>query len=161
MEPVSSAYAPQRLVTVQDWGEIDGLAQRARLSELAVTVRDPVPGPIRIPDITIPSRAAETATLLRTGPVGSDIASSGGGWIALTQPFDPAWRLNGNTPLAQLGVTDLFEAPSTPGLAELRYSRWPLVRLGYTLSAAFILMALLVAVGARRGRSRRATSGAN
>jgi hypothetical protein len=160
VEPVSSAYAPQRLVTVQDWGEIVGLAQRARLSELAVTVRDPVPGPIRIPDITIPSRAAEPATLLRTGPVGSDIASSGGGWIALTQPFDPAWRLNGNPPLAQLGVTDLFEAPS-PGLAELRYSRWPLVRLGYALSAAFILVALLVAIGARRSRSSRATPGAD
>ena len=63
VEPVSSAYAPQRLVTVQDWGEIVGLAQRARLSELAVTVRDPVPGPIRVPDITIPSRAAEPATV--------------------------------------------------------------------------------------------------
>ena len=96
--------------------------------------------------------------MLRTGAVGSDIASSGGGWIALTRPFDPAWRLNGNPALAQLGVTDLFEAPSTPGLAEVRYSRWPLVRLGYALSAAFILVALLVAIGARRGRSRRVTS---
>ena len=160
VEPVSSAYAPQRLVAVQDWGEIIGLAQRARLTELAVTVRDPGPGPIRVPDITIPSRAAEPITLLRTGPVGSDVASSGGGWIALTQPFDPAWRLNGNPPIAQLGVTDLFEAPSAPGLAELRYSRWPLVRLGYALSIAFVLVALLVAIGARRGRSRRVTPSA-
>jgi hypothetical protein len=162
VEPVSSAYAPQRLVTVQDWGEVVGLAQRARLSELAVTVRDPGPGPIRVPDVTIPSRAAGPVTLLRTGPVGSDIASSGGGWIALTQPFDPAWRLDGKPPRAQLGVTDLFEAPSTPGLAEVRYSRWPLVRLCYALSAASILVALLVAIGAaRRSRSRRVTPGAD
>jgi hypothetical protein len=160
LEPVSTTYAPQSLVTVQDWGEVMGLAERVGLTDLAVTVRAAAPGPIRVPDVSISAGVTVPATVLGSGPVGFDIASTGGGWIALTQPFDPAWRLDGHPPLANLGVTDLFEAPSAPGLAEVRYSRWSLVRFSYLLSAGFILVALVVALDARRRRSRCVPPGA-
>lgn len=154
LEPVSPIYAPERLVTVRDWGEVVGLARRMRLTDLAIPVRDPQPGPIRVPDIAIPSGVTEPLTPQRTGPVGFDIASPGDGWIAFTQPFDPAWRLDGKPPLANLGVTNLFEAPPTRTVAEVRYSRWPLVRLSYALSATFVLASLVLAIDARRRRSK-------
>jgi hypothetical protein len=157
LEPVATAYAPAQHVTVQDWGALVGLGEHARLTDLAVSVRNPAPGPIRVPNATVASTGWRTLPTYRASPVGLDVGTSGTGWIALTQPYDPSWNLNGTAPIANLGVTNLFVVPAGSSTSEIRYARWPLVRAGYFLSALGVVAALLVAALARcNGVDRRA-----
>jgi hypothetical protein len=156
LEPVSTAYAPEHSVRVQDWGEVVGLADRAQLTDLAVTVNRAAPGPIRTPGVSIPPNGGRPLTVETSSPVGYDVKSEGEGWLALTQPFDPSWHLNGRAPVANLGITDLFRGPIPPGTAEIRYGRWPLVRTCYLLSAIAILVSLIAIGLALRSRNRPA-----
>ena len=154
-EPVSTAYAPASSVTVQDWGEVVGLAEQVRLTDLAVSVRNAGPGPIRSPEVSIPASTGGPLQELDSSPVGFDLRLQGGGWVVLTKAFDPDWRLNGRAPTANLGVTDAFVAPPAATIAEVRYARWPRVRTSYLLSLTSVLAAMVaMAASARRRRAR-------
>jgi hypothetical protein len=156
VEPVSTAYAPESSVTVQDWGEVVGLAEQVRLTDLVVSVRTAGPGPIRSPQISLPASTGRPLQELDSSPVGFDVRLPGRGWIVLTEAFDPAWRLDGRAPTVNLGVTNAFQAPPAASIAKARYGRWPLVRTSFLLSLASILASVVaMAVSARQRRTRR------
>jgi hypothetical protein len=156
VEPVATAYAPGSAVQVRNWGEVIGLADDVRLTDVAVTVRNAVPGPIRDPEVQLAAAPSRPLPVTDQSPVHYGVATDGAGSVVLTQPFDPAWRLDGEAAIANLGVTNLFRAPGNSGIAEIRYTRWPLVRTGYLLSAVFIALAVGASVlEPRRRRVRR------
>ena len=154
LEPVGTAYAPAQQVTVQDWGAVMGLGEHAQLTDLAVSVRNPAPGPVRVPNIAATSSGGTPLPTYRASPVGLDVGPSGTGWIALSQPYDPSWRLNGTAPISNLGVTNLFVVPPESGASEIRYTRWPLARASYLLSALGVFAALIAAAFGRMRRRR-------
>jgi hypothetical protein len=51
-------------------------------------------------------------------------------------------------------VTTMFAGPFTPGTTHVSYSRWPLVRASYLLSAAAVVLALIVIAAGLRSRAR-------
>jgi hypothetical protein len=150
-EPVASAYAPTRSVSVNDWGEAMGLAERARLTALDVTVIHPGPGPIRDPNLEGPLNAASWHPLPVTDvtPV-SEQAHPNGGSIVLTRPFDPAWEMNGSGGTADLGILQSFRVTPRTGTADVRFTNWPLVRTSYLLGAIALAISLICMALSRR-----------
>lgn len=75
-----------------------------------------------------------------------DVTSPRGSWLTLAEPFDPAWRLAGREPVANLGVTTMFSGPFPTGTAHVTYSRWPVVRDSYLMSGAIVLLVLIALI---------------
>ncbi|MFL5766330.1 MAG: hypothetical protein ACJ758_00610 [Actinomycetota bacterium] len=144
LEPVAPAYGPTAEVHVPDWGAVMALADRTSLTNLAVTVDHPAPGPIRLPAATLPSDAAAAPVAVPgASPTDLRVSTPSVGSLALSEPFDPAWRLDGRSPVANLGVTTMFEGPFSRDTAQIVYARWPLVRDSCLTSAAVIALALI------------------
>jgi hypothetical protein len=152
----SEAYAPHHVVHLRDWGEVIGLGEHVPLTRLGVTVVDPGPGLIRAPAVQLPGEPAESLEIRGSSPVHMDIDAAD--IIAVDEPYDPMWRLDGRAPAANLGVTMMFSGVRSGAVARLEYGRWPLVRVSYQLSLVAILLALAGAAVTRRRARRRAGS---
>ncbi|MFL5738184.1 MAG: hypothetical protein ACJ76P_12735, partial [Actinomycetota bacterium] len=154
LRPAGAAYAPTRAVSVPDWGAVMALADHADLTSLAVTVDDPAPGPIRTHGTLPRAPDATPVPARKDSPTEIAVSAPSSGWLALSEPFDPAWRLDGRAPVANLGVTTMFQGPFPSGTAHVTYARWPLVRASYLLTAAAIVLALIVIAAGLRSPAR-------
>ena len=137
--------------TVDDWGEVVGLSETADLSGTAVRARHQGPGRIRAPSArAAPLPPGARARVERLSPVRYRVAKGLGGWLALGEPFDRSWRLDGRRPVPLAGGVVGF--PVGPDGSEIRFGHWSLLRLGYAISGAVLGC---VAIGSvRRERTK-------
>ena len=147
LEPVGRAFAPAASVELQDWGEVVGLAEHGRLTDLAVTVRSASPGPIRDPGVPSPKPSA-AVPVGKSNPVRFEVLAPARPYLAFAEPYDPGWRYQGVRPLPWIGVSNLFRTEGGSGSA-VAYQPWNAVRAAYAASAAAIIAALVFLAVAR------------
>lgn len=161
-QPSSEVSAPRAAVSVSDWGQVVGLSEKARLTDLAVRVRNPRPGPLSTP--TLPTSVPAAAPVHVSGhTVQYKLAQRpAGGYLVLAEPYDHRWAYGTVRAAPNLGVTNLFPVRSAGGPSTIDYRRWDLVRASYLVSGAILaLLTLLIAMtrtrrsGTSRGRRPR------
>jgi len=155
LTPSARLYSPAGKIEVQDWGELVGIAKKARLVDYAIRVRHARPGPVRASGGQLTRGSSIPLSVSASTPVRYDVrAAHAGASVVLSEPFDGRWTSSGGRVDANMGVTNL----ATLGHARdgfLRYGRWPLVRTGYAISGTGVLLLLGVALYLQR-RSRNA-----
>jgi hypothetical protein len=142
LEPVSPAFAPAAAVELRDWGEVIGLAEHHRLTDLAITVRDPSPGPIRDPGIRSP-KPSVAVPVRKSSPARYEVGAPDGPYLVFAEPYDSGWRYDGQPPRSSLGVTNLFRADGA-AQGSVQYQPWSAVRAAYAASAAGLLAAVVL-----------------
>ncbi|MBU1671102.1 MAG: hypothetical protein KKF41_04365 [Actinobacteria bacterium] len=161
------------LEVVRDWGDIVVLRNTSRVGRLVLcegegTYRDwDVLGAgarggnlvgswisggsrTRIPDLTgTPVVHTERAfgTVTATVPVDAEP-----GTLLFAEQYDEGWRLDGEAPAEQIGLTCAFEVGDRGGRMTLRFLD-PVIVIGYSVTAAGLVICLvLVGIGSRRSR---------
>jgi hypothetical protein len=154
--PVSEGARVARVVQVQDWGELVGLAGTGNLDGVAVRTARQVPGPVRVPPGLGSATGGDAGfpAVRRLSPVVYAVAGAGGGrsenYVVFAEPYDPRWRLAGAHPEELAGGVMGFASGPQPG--KLRFGGWWLVRSGWYASAGAVLCMVAAAVLYRRGR---------
>jgi hypothetical protein len=156
LTPSDRLYSPAGEIEVRDWGELVGMAEKARLVDYAIRVRHAVPGPVRAPG-QLTRGSGMPISPSTSSPVRYDVrARHAGAAVVLSEPFDGHWTSSRGRVDANMGVTNLTNlGPARDG--SLRYRRWPLVRTGYVVSGVGVLLLLAVALYVER-RSRNVSS---
>jgi hypothetical protein len=160
-EPAPLVTAPTVTITVDNWGDVVGLAQEASLTSYYVVVRNPGPGPIREPDIAAQASAAATVSVSVQSPVQMTVSSTSRvPHLVIAEPFDSSWLMDQQSASEELGaIVGFSNAPS--GTFSVDYGRWPTVRDSYIASAVITLalVGLLVVPPYWRRRRRPAAKG--
>jgi hypothetical protein len=131
--PTSPAYQPAASVSVADWGEVVGLASSTRLTDVAIDVRDPSPGAVRVPPLNGTPPPAAVAPLIDAGATEMAIDTARDRPLVLARTFDDRWTASSGPVTSNLGV-DLL-VPSTDEPVRLTYEAWPLVRASYGITS--------------------------
>ncbi len=159
-EPISQVSTLGTSITVDDWGGVVGLSDETRLTNLAVHVRNPRPGPISEPALPTPIPAA-AAVAASSSAVRYKLAEApANGYLALAEPYDHQWAYGAEHASPNLGVTNVFAVRSRTRPATIDYRRWRLVRASYIASAgllALLMLALLIWFLTSRRRPSSAT----
>ena len=154
LTPAAPAYAPEARLQVRDWGELVAVAARARLVGYDIRVEHARPGPVRMPEGRIAPGRSRPLRLEAASPVRYDVGGlPAGSTVVLSGPFDGQWTGPGGRAAANMGVTNSLRLGAGPDRS-FRYGRWTLVRTGYLVSGAgvLLLLGLAVCLWARRGR---------
>ena len=137
--PSSLTYQPGSFVTVDDWGQVVGLASSMRLTDVAIRVRHPSPGPIRVPPTTaVPPPPSAVAHVDVNGVTDMTVGTARAGPVVIARPFDDRWSATSGPVEANLGVELLV--PSSGAPVELAYEGWRSARVGYAVAAAGLSM---------------------
>ncbi len=131
--PAAPVYRPRASITVADWGEVVGLASSTRLTDLAIEVRDPNPGPIRVRPTIARPLPATAADVIHVGVAEMTIGPGGEGPLVVARTFDDRWSASSGPISSNLGVELLV--PPADGDVTLAYDHWPLVRSSYIISS--------------------------
>jgi hypothetical protein len=97
-----------------------------------------------------------SAVVTQVSPVEFDVASGAPGWVALDAPFERGWS-GGSTKIRASIEGDVLVKVSGERTA-IDFSPWHLVRVGYAVSAFWILLLMLLC-GAEALSRRRRTEG--
>jgi hypothetical protein len=143
-EPSSLAYQPGSSLTVRDWGQVVGLASSTRLTDVAVHVRHPTAGPIRIPPMRAAPPAPSAAAHVASNSVTAlTVDTARDGPLVIARTFDDRWSATSGPITANLGVELLVPASGEP--VTLEYEGWPPARTAYAIS----MVGLSVLLGVR------------
>jgi hypothetical protein len=151
-QATSEVTAPHAAITLADWGQVVGLSEQARLTDLVVNVRDPKPGPLSTP--TLPA-SVPVATSVRVSDhtVRYTLAQRPQtGYLALAEPYDNQWAYGSRRAAPNLGVTNVFIVRGATRPSTIDYRRWHLVGASYIASGAILALALTSLAIARRPR---------
>jgi hypothetical protein len=153
-DPVAPVVAPKAAITVADWGQVVGLSDETRLTNLAVRVRTARPGPIDTPDLPAVVPHAPVLHTSRSAVKYRLDQRPVSGYVVLAEPYDHQWSYGSERASANLGVTNLFAVRSATGPSTIDYRRWHLVRASYVVSAVLcvllVLLCLTPLIGGRR-----------
>jgi hypothetical protein len=154
LTPTARLYSPAGRIEAQDWGELVGVAEQARLVDYAIHVRHARPGQVRASSEPVGRGSSTPVSLFASGPVRYDVrAAHAGAAVVLAEPFDGHWTSSRGRVEANMGVTNLATLGDSRD-GSLRYGRWPLVRVAYAISGIGVLLLLAIAaVLKRRGRN--------
>jgi hypothetical protein len=131
--PGSLAYQPGSSLTVRDWGRVVGLASTTRLTDVAIHVRHPRSGPIRMPlTRAIPAPPFASAHVESNGATDMTVDTARDGPLVIARAFDDRWSATSGPVAANLGVQLLVPSSGEP--VELAYEGWRLARTGYAIS---------------------------
>jgi hypothetical protein len=154
----TTLYATRKHLTVKDWGSVVGLSSRIRLTDYSITVTHPKPGVVTKPATPLGPRPGFTAiSVHRSDPGLVDVRGRvPSDPVVLSLPYDHGWQYGTSHALANLGVTNMFPASSTPSRI-ISYGPWRRARDGYivgggALLVALALLSLTLMHEARRGR---------
>lgn len=165
-EVVHAAYAPQRTVTVRDWGAVLAMAARVPLVDYRIAVEHAGPGPLVAPR-SLPAPVAPVALVATTSsPIRQTLRlEAASPTVVLTASDFSGWHLSGYRTTSQFGVTVAFRAIGRPPPGEVVAAFGPgsLVRT-WDLVGVVLLCCTLVALASaarrtpRRHRSTRAAA---
>lgn len=160
-EPALQVYAPAGAVEVENWGQLPSLAEGVRLTDLAVGVRHPRPGPLR-PAPPVPAAGSgEPVEARRQSAVRHELEEAPAGpLVVLAEPYHRGWAYRGVRAAPNLGVTNLFDLRTDPGRERppgtIEFLGWRRAAAGYATSlVALLAVACRLALGGRALRSRR------
>jgi hypothetical protein len=130
--PTTAAYQPGASINVNDWGEVIGLASSTRLTDVAVGVRDPSPGPIRVQRTVTTESPALVAHVVDPGREEMTIRTESNRPLVVARTFDERWSSSSGPVSSNLGVDLLVPAPGAD--VTLSYDGWRLARTSYAIS---------------------------
>ena len=146
---VAPAYSPSRVVRLDGWDQVLGLADRVQLTDYAIQIRDPA---TRTPSVALANAGTGRTRFLSSAtssPVRYRVEASGD-MLVYAQAFDAAWAYAGVRPVPNLAATNLFRGVRSEAAGSIQYVRWKQVRLGYALSGCAVALSLSIAALDRR-----------
>jgi hypothetical protein len=131
--PGSVAYQPGSSLSVRDWGDVVGLASSTRLTDVAIHVRHPTAGPIRIPPTLATSSPPSVAANIESNSITDmTVDTARDGPLVIARAFDDRWSATSGPVTANLGVELLVPSSGEP--VKLAYEGWPPARTAYAIS---------------------------
>ncbi len=139
--PGSLAFQPGSSLTVRDWGQVVALASSTRLTDVAIHVRRPTAGPIRMPTTrATPASQSAAAHVESNGVTAMTVDPARGGPLVIARTFDDRWSATSGPVAANLGVELLVPSSGEP--VNLAYDGWGLARIAYATSVIGVTLLL-------------------
>jgi hypothetical protein len=133
-EDVAKIYQLKEPINTEDWNQLIQMANNGTLQ-----------------------KAYKPINYTQTSPTEIKVEAEAEGYIILTEPYDEGWRLNGEKPIAHLGLVNAFQLKQR-GEYTIRYEKFNTLLLGYLASLTALIGCLTyLATSHQRRKERKAT----
>jgi len=132
-EDVAKIYQLKEPINTADWNQLIQLANNSTLQ-----------------------KAYKPINYAQTSPTEIKVEAQAEGCIILTEPYDEGWRLNGEKPIAHLGLVNAFQLKQG-GEYTIRYEKFNTLLPGYIASLTTLIGCLTYLAASHLRRRKEAT----
>ncbi len=133
-QPVSRFYEADGVITIKDWEDLLDLGRTWDLTSFAIVVGN---------ETNIQASKGQALNYTVDSPARYLLDRPSKRYIVFSREYSKDWRLDGKTPFANFGVTNVYDTSDIKGNT-LYYERFNIYLIGYIISGiAFIFLMIL------------------